>query len=310
VFRSQQGHERWHCHGCGAGGTAIDLVLAATTLDIKGAIEMLAGRAGVRDDGRDPARHRPVPRPRRAEPRLRDPDGLRRFVDDCARRLWTPAGRPALRWLTEVRRISEDVLRQHRIGADSGRRRQPRPEGMPSAGPAVVLPVLDGGQPVFAQLRPLVQWGPRYVNTSAALAPNPRVALYEPAEPRGSCTLVTEGILDALSAAAGGHRGAALLGAAVPDDETHPAALMLMARLARLDGTLVTALDADDAGALATERLHRLLAANDIAPTRLHLPTGAKDLNEWMQTAADWPVELEAQLRTALACQRAVGIGR
>ena len=32
VFRSQQGHERWHCHGCGAGGTAIDLVLATAPL--------------------------------------------------------------------------------------------------------------------------------------------------------------------------------------------------------------------------------------------------------------------------------------
>lgn len=311
VFRSRDGHQRWHCHGCGAGGTAIDLVLATTTHDVKTAMEALAARTGVRDAGRRPPERRaadPGPSPRT----VRDPAALEAFVEDCAARLWTPSGGPARRWLTEVRGMPEDVLRVNRVGADPGRRRQTRPDGMPSAGPSVVLPVIDGERVVFAQLRPLVQWGPKYVNASAALAPNPRVALCRPAEQRGSCAIVTEGMLDALAATAAGYRGAALLGAAVPEDEHHPVAGTLAARLAALGGPLVTALDADDAGALATDRLHNLLSANGLPATRLHLPPGAKDLNEWMQSATDWPQELETQLRTALACNRppTVALGR
>lgn len=302
VFRSRGGQQRWHCHGCGAGGTAIDLVVATTTHDVKGAIEALAARTGIRDQWRPALRRPPIRLAPRAT-RVRDPGGLQAFVDDCARRLWTPAGGPARRWLTDVRAMPEDVLRVNRVGADPGRRRQRRPDGMPSAGPSVVLPVLDGERTVFAQLRPLVQWGPKYVNASADLAPNPRVALCVPVEQRGSCTIVTEGMLDALAAASAGYQGAALLGAAVPDDhEQHPAAQAIAARLSAFGRPLVTALDADDAGALAAERLHRLLSARGLSATRLHLPAGAKDLNEWMQAAADWPHELETQLRTALAC--------
>src|SRR3546814_10173512 len=30
IFTSRRGEERWRCHGCGEGGTAIDLVIAST----------------------------------------------------------------------------------------------------------------------------------------------------------------------------------------------------------------------------------------------------------------------------------------
>ena len=33
------GIERWHCHGCGAGGTAIDLVMAVRRVDVREALE-------------------------------------------------------------------------------------------------------------------------------------------------------------------------------------------------------------------------------------------------------------------------------
>ena len=310
VFRSHTGIQRWHCHGCGAGGTAIDLVLATTTLDVRGAIESLAGRAGIRDDA-PPLRTRRPNRPP-PPPRTQDLGALRSFVEDCERRLWAHEGRAVRRWLTEARRIPEETLRVNRIGADPGRRRQPRPEGMPAAGWAVVLPVVERGEAVFVQLRLLAQRGQRYLNARSDLAPNPRLGVFQPAQPRGSCTLVTEGILDALSAAAGGLRGAALLGAAVPEpDAKNPTAQAIADRLARLPAPLITALDADPAGAQATDRLHRLLADHGATPIRLHLPPGIKDLNEWMQQSADWPRALEAELRTALAlaprCPIAIG---
>lgn len=304
VFRGRIGIQRWHCHGCGAGGTAIDLLLATTTLDVRGAIEALAARTGIRDEPPMRSATRRAPPQPAEERRLRDPAGLRAFIDDCARRLWTPQGRGLLHWLTQARCIPEDVLQANRIGADPGRRHQPRPDGMPAAGWAVVLPVLEGDQPVFAQLRLLSNSGrQRYLNARSDLAPNPRLGLYQPAKPTGSCTLITEGILDALSAAAAGHRGAALLGAAIPEpDENNPTVRALGDRLARLPQPIVTALDADAAGAFATERLHRLLGHHGVTPVALHLPAGAKDLNEWMQHTPEWPRALEAELRTALAC--------
>jgi hypothetical protein len=301
VFRSRAGVERWHCHGCGAGGTAIDLVLATTTLDVRSALELLAERAGVRDRGTPPrirTPRRPAP-----PPRVSDPAALHAFVDDCERRLWAREGQAVRRWLTDTCRIPEQVLRANRVGADPGRRRQPRPDGMPAAGWAVVLPVIEDGEPVFAQLRLLSNHArQRYLNARSDLAPNPRLGVYTPEPPKGSCTLVTEGVLDALSAAAGGFRGAALLGAGVPEpDPGNPAARALGERLARLPSPLITALDADPAGWQATDRLHRLLAGRGVTPTALHLPSGIKDLNEWMQQTPDWTRTLEGELRTALA---------
>lgn len=301
VFRSRAGVERWHCHGCGAGGTAIDLVLATTTLDVRGALESLAERTGIRDSA-PPLRSRAPTRPA-PPPRVRDPAALRAFVDDCERRLWEPEGQAVRRWLTDTRRIPEEVLRANRIGADPGRRRQPRPDGMPAASWAVVLPVLEGGDPVFAQLRLLSNHARhRYLNARSDLAPNPRLGVYEPEHPKGSCTLVTEGVFDALSAAAGGFRGAALLGAAVPEPgRENPTARALGQKLARLPPPLITALDADPAGRQATDRLHRLLTDRGVTPAALHLPSGIKDLNEWMQNTPEWPRALEGELRTALA---------
>src|SRR5918997_4219396 len=49
VFRSRRGEQRWRCHGCGAGGTALDLVIAVRGVDVRAAFEFLASRAGTRD---------------------------------------------------------------------------------------------------------------------------------------------------------------------------------------------------------------------------------------------------------------------
>lgn len=302
IFRSHQGEERWHCHGCGEGGTAIDLVMATRAVDVRGALELLGGRAGVRDQ-RDrvatPSQVRCQPRDRAV---LTDPDGLRSYIDSCARRLWTSEGRAVRRWMTEQRGIPEDVLRVNHIGADPGRRRQPRPKGMPSAGWAVVLPVCEDGRPVFAQLRLLSSGPKRYLNASAELGPNPRLGLYEPAgEPR-PCTLITEGVIDALSAASAGYRGAALLGAAIPGlSSRNPAAERLEERLRTLPGRLVSALDADAAGDRGSKRLQELVTPRDRNLARLRLPAGFNDLNDWMRSSSDWQRQVETELRTTLA---------
>ena len=308
VFWSRAGHERWHCHGCGDGGTAIDLVMAIDRCDVRAALDTLARRAG-HTPGTEQARRRQRPRRRSNPPsqpdRVTDPEGLAAFVDDCARRLWTPEGRPVRRWLTHTRGIPAEVLRHNRVGADPGLARQPRPGGMPSAGWAAVLPVHRDGQTVFAQLRSLSNGRLRYLNAASELAPNPRVAHYQPVEERGACVLVTEGILDALSAAAAGYRSAALLGASIPDaDRPTPAAGQITGALLEPGGRLVLALDADEAGQRGTRRLEALLGApanRDVA--FLSLPDGVNDLNDWMRESGEWPPALEHALRIAIEIQ-------
>jgi DNA primase len=99
-------------------------------------------------------------------------------------------------------------------------------------------------------------------------------------------------VIDALSANAAGYRGVAVLGPARADAET-------ASRLARLDGRLVLALDADPAGNDATARLARHLTAIGRRPTVLRLADG--DLNDALVAASNWPRKLAAHVDRATA---------
>jgi Toprim-like len=289
VFTSRRGEQRWQCHGCGEGGTAIDLVLHARGGSIREALGYLAGKVGHHDVGADweprPRRTATVARPSHG---CRDPAGLQRYVDDCVARLWQPSGRPIHCWLTDTRGIPPDILRANRIGADLGPRAQPRPDGMPKATGAV-LPVISRGRAVYAQIRvphPRGE-GPRYLNPTAELTANPRLARLRPATRQREEVIVTEGTIDALSAAAGGYRSVALLSATYGDEAVALA-------LARLPHPLVLALDADDAGRAGAERLAALLEARQRPPAILDLGEG--DLNDSMRRAADWPAKLASTI--------------
>src|SRR5690606_13614482 len=182
------------------GGTAIDLVVACKGGNVRDALDFLAGRVGHPDCGGDwspPAR--PAVKRSPVDRACRDPEGLRRYVDECAERLWKPEGRAIRRWLTNVRGIPADVLDANRIGADLGARRQERPDGMPRALGAV-LPTIAQGEVTYAQIRvPHPDPGrPRYLNPTSDLAPNPRVTRMRPVDCRRPEVIVTEGAIDAL----------------------------------------------------------------------------------------------------------------
>src|SRR5439155_1690731 len=49
VFTSHRGEERWHCHGCGIGGSAVDLLMAVRGVSAGDALGELARRAGRAD---------------------------------------------------------------------------------------------------------------------------------------------------------------------------------------------------------------------------------------------------------------------
>jgi hypothetical protein len=290
VFTTRRGEQRWTCHGCGNAGTAIDLVMQVHGTDVADALADLAHRTGIAappvPQRSRAARRRPtVAASRVALPaRPQTVAALDRYVRDCAAALWRPDGRAVRRWLQTVRGLPDDVLRANRVGADLGPARQSRPEGIPRVRGAVVLPVSVAGGAAYLQLRLLKQrpGTPRYLNPSGGLATNPRLGLYRPAQSPGHCELiVTEGIIDALSAAAAGYRSAAILGAGYPDPAT-------AAAIAQLPWPLVVAFDPDRAGIAGAERLRRFLEARNRRATVLRLERG--DLNEHLvRHGLGWP---------------------
>lgn len=309
IYRSRRGEERWHCHGCGIGGSAIDLVMATRGVSVREALEQLAGRAGgaARFDADGPVLRPPVRRPPAPERAVSDPTGLAAFVDECAERLWQPGGGLVLRWLTECRGLPEEVLRHHRIGADPGRARQDRPDGMPAAGRAAVFPVQEAGRAVFAQLRAVspLPGRPRYLNAANRLAPNPRIAMFGPPDPAGRCVIATEGVLDALSANAAGFGAAAVLGASlVGNAGDERSSVVITDRLAGCGTTIVVAFDADAAGEHAAAALQRALRRRGVAVARMHVPVEANDLNGWMGRSRNWPATLASAVRTAVTVAR------
>lgn len=289
VFQASSGDQRWRCHACGAGGTAVDLVMTTQGVGFRDAIEHLARRANVaeRDGTAQPLLPRParILRPASFAPGKPSQE-LERYVGACESHLWAPPGRPMRDWLTK-RGLGEEVLRANRVGADPGPRRLSRPRGLPRGGPAVVLPVLgDDGRAAYLQARYLhPPSGRKYDNPAAHLGgPSPRVAEVRLAGPGRDrdVVLVCEGIPDALTAAQHGHRAVAVLGAGLPDDRV-AAALADRFPVEQL----VVAFDADARGRAGAERLQALLAdaGADSRMERLDVPEAYGDLNSWQQAA-------------------------
>lgn len=284
IFRTSYGDERWRCHSCGAGGTAIDLVMTTQGVRFPEAIELLARRAGVAASDR-PAPALRAARIQRSEPARPTPPSpeVERFVAAAENYLWSEKGRPMQQWLAE-RGLGEEVLRANRVGADPGPAGLDRARGLPRGGPAVVLPVLGpDGQATYLQSRYVNPKAHKYDNPSAALAGAlPRVAevrLSRPAD-NPDLVVVSEGIPDALVAAQAGYRAAAVLGAGVPDER---AAAALIERFPT--ERLVVAFDADAPGQAGAERLEELLGERGAGERvgRLEVPVSAGDLNGWQQ---------------------------
>ncbi len=204
------------------------------------------------------------------------------------------------RWLTTMRGLPRDVLVENRVGADLGPRSQQRPEGMPRS-MGIVLPVMHDGHAVYAQLRvphPAPD-RPRYLNPTSDLGTNPRLSRARPVERRHPEVVVTEGAIDALSAAVAGYRAVAVLSAAYGDEAVAVA-------LAKLPHPLVIAFDADDAGQAGADRLASLLDARQRPPVVLDLGTG--DLNDAMRHSDNWPIRMQHDVDSAMA-ERSASIG-
>jgi DNA primase len=299
VFRTRYGEQRWRCHACGAGGTAIDLVMVTQGLGFRDAIGVLARRVGVggdRVERRSPPLRPVVPeRPRPQEPGEASPE-LERYVAACEALLWAPAGQRMRRWLA-ARGLKDQVLRANRVGADPGPAQMPRAKGLPRRGPGVVFPVMEHGRAVYLQTRYLRPGKTRFDNPAARLVGlSPRVAILSTATERSaSPVLVCEGMPDGLTAAGAGFRAAAVLGAAYPDRSV---AETLLRRYPT--DQLVVAFDGDDAGRQGGQRLVELIAEAGAGHrvTVLAIPGRWADLNWWCQGAA---ARFETEFARAIA---------
>ena len=245
--------------------------------------------------GRQSPRHPAPPPQHQATGRAPEtPVSIERFVEQCERRLWTPAGAGARDWLTGGFGFGADILRLNRIGADPGAHIQSRPPGAPSRGTSAVLPVLDGQRrAVSARLRPLHPSAAGRELALAASGHDPALALAQPVDVAGPCVVVAEDLLSALAAAAGGYQAMTLLRSSpLGDNEAH----VLAAELASHRAPMALALDCDMAHQVAEDLRRRGLRV-----ARLAVPDDA-GLSAWMARSHDWQRELAGGLRTAWSC--------
>lgn len=310
-------YPHWTCHGCGAGGSCID-VLTTRGVSVAEAIEQLAGRLGLRNEGKRTSSSATSTHPAtsstatvapvRSEKPAKGPAdpvaAMESYAGACRELLFKPQGRAVLAWL-RARGYSDDALIVNGVGADPGPDLLSRAHGLPYKGPAAVFPVFATTDPGSGADYPSVTYlQARYLDAEAAgqkhhnplesiYGKSPRVAVL--ADPRNMATedtILCEGPWDALTAHDAGYRSAAILGAAQPD-----AGMAERVVDEFPTGGLVITFDNDTAGEKNTPKLADLLAVAG-AGRRIWtqaIPEGVKDLNEWRVKAGDqFPTELAA----------------
>jgi len=227
---------------------------------------------------------------------------LARYLEDCHKRLYEPAGAQVLSWL-HSRGLTDAEIRAHRLGADPGCKALQRPkEQLPApSGPAVTLPLVDErGDVVYAQARPIGHTegeARKYLNPSRSwIGPSPRVGVISPDEGADRSVLVVcEGICDAILAAR--HFDArAVIGAGQPDGGV--ADRLLASAAGR---PIVVCFDADASGQQGADRLVALLGERATQGAASIAPPAA-DIN---QLLLDAPEEFDETFR-CLICVAAL----
>jgi len=285
----------YHCHGCHAGGDAIEFVRQTGGLSFAEAVEELAVRAGlVVPAGRpvsEPERRRQAER----EELLAAVEAAAAFYRECLTR---PEGREAIAYL-RARGVDGPSAARFDLGyapADwealghalerrfAGERlvaaglRVPREQGRPGAYDRfrhrVIFPIADDRGRTIALGGRTLEPGERvkYLNSAESRLFQKRQTLYalhlaRPAIARRRRVVVVEGYMDALSCHQFGFEEAvASLGTALSEEQA--------GILARMAESVVLAYDADPAGNAATERGLGILQRQGARVEVAELPSG------------------------------------
>jgi len=284
----------YHCFGCGEGGDAIRFVMETEALDFPSAVETLADRYGVqveREEG-DP----------QAEQRRRRRERLLALLDRAtsfyATYLWDSAEAGAAREYLHSRELSEEVLRDFRIGyAPSAwdrmllgaRRSGFSEEELAAAGLAqrgrggspydrfrarIMFPLADArGRVLGFGARKMGDGpGPKYLNTSENDLYRKGRQLFGLDRARQSAAksgriVVVEGYTDVLALhQAGITEAVAIMGTALTGDQ--------LLEIERVAPRVILALDADRSGQEAMLRAARIAEDRGLDLQVIEMPMG------------------------------------
>ncbi|HKW59850.1 MAG TPA: DNA primase [Candidatus Dormibacteraeota bacterium] len=296
-FHVNPQRQSWYCFGCERKGDVFTFVELIEKTDKRGALQILAERAGVELKKLTPDQKE------RADLRKRILDMLKLAAQYYEYVLWkTPAGEPGRR-LLESRRVSEETARKFQLGyAPAGRgfaeylRAKKRSlldaqeaglmrrDGADFFAERLVIPIRDErGQTLAFTARTVRQDEPRkYINSPETPAYIKGRVVYgldlarDEIARRGHAVLM-EGQFDVITAHQFGVANAvASSGTALTDDQVR--------LLKRFTDELLLVFDSDRAGREATRKA-AVLAAQHAMRTRVISVPGAKDPDEFLRSA-------------------------
>jgi len=309
-FKVNPQMQSWYCFGCERSGDVFTFVELIEKTDKRGALQMLAERAGVELKKLSPEQKE------RSDSRKRLLAMLKLAAQFYEYVLWsTPAGEPGRRLLGS-RQVKEETARRFQIGydpagrgfadylrakkrslADAQEAGLLRRDGTDFFAERVVIPIRDErGQPLAFTARTVRQDEQRkYINSPETPAYVKGRVIFgldlarDEIARRGHAVLM-EGQFDVITAHGAGIQNAvASSGTALTDDQVR--------LLKRFTDELLLVFDSDRAGRQAAQKAV-LLAAGHQMRTRVASVEGAKDPDEFLRAAGDDAAKQWEQLAT------------
>ncbi len=288
----------FYCFGCGAGGDAITFVMRTENLDYRGAVEVLAQRAGISIPEDDSEQESTIPRKRIYEMNLE----AAKFFRSCL--LDEQYGKEALEYLHVERKLSMATIKHFGLGY-SPNNAWMLTNHMKKLGftdeelvtgflcgksrnsgrtydyfrNRVIFPIIDtSGNIVAFGGRVMDDSKPKYLNTSDTPAFKKSRHLFALNFAKKHCEeqmLLCEGYMDVIALHAAGFENAvATLGTAITAEQ---------ARIfAKYTKKVIICYDADNAGQSAAQKAMRLLGEVGVEVRVLKL-SGAKDPDEYIK---------------------------
>jgi len=297
-FKVNPQMQSWYCFGCERSGDVFTFVELIEKTDKRGALQLLAERAGVELKKLSPEQKERSDSRRRMLAMLKLAAQFYEYV------LWsTPAGEPGRRLLAS-RLVKEETARKFQIGyapagrgfaeylrakkrslADAQEAGLLRRDGTDFFAERVVIPIRDErGQPLAFTARTVRQDERKYINSPETPAYVKGRVIFgldlarDEIARRGHGVLM-EGQFDVITAHGAGIQNAvASSGTALTDDQVR--------LLKRFTDELLLVFDADRAGRQAAQKAV-LLAAGHQMRTRVATVEGAKDPDEFLRAAGE-----------------------